>query len=134
MRAEIAAIFSTIRALCTRLPVRTPRQLTMARIASTATATGPGGRATPRDFLEIGGEGHRHRGHASRLDDEQEHPAIEKRHSRVVGLAQVCVLPADLRHAARELGVDERPGERDQPPSAHAPRIRAGVVTWRATT
>ena len=43
----MAAIFSTISALCTLLPARTPRQLIAVSATSTPAATAPSGMASP---------------------------------------------------------------------------------------
>ena len=73
-----------------------------------------------RQLEKIAGKGHRHRRHPAGLDDEQQHPAVNKRHRRMQRLAQIGVLPTDDWQSRRQLCVNESAGERNQ--SAHDPR------------
>ena len=68
-----------------------------------------------RQLEKIAGKGHRHGRHPASLDDEQQHPAVNKCHRRMQRLSQISVLPAHDRQPRRQLGVNESARERDQP-------------------
>ncbi len=111
--AATARIFRTIKRLCTLLPARTPRQLTTVSSSERERGRDPVGQGRAGQLREVAREGDGDRRHPSRLHDEQQRPAVEERDRRVEGFAQVRVLPADLRAARGQLGVDERARERD---------------------
>jgi len=49
-------------------------------------------------------------------------------------LAEVGVLPSHLGEHGRQLGEDERPKERQDPPAAQTATMRKGVWTFCAVT
>ena len=108
------AILSTISALWTLLPARTPKQL----IAVSSSERRAGDRAVGQrqagQLEEIAREGDRDRGHPARLDDEQQRPAVEEGRHRPPGVAQIGILAADLGPARGKLGIDEGAGDRDR--------------------
>ncbi len=76
----------------------------------------PGGRGDRREqHPQKPGEAHGHGGDGSRLDHQEQRPAVEEPPERRVGLAQVDVLAARLRHHRRQLAVGESGGDRQQP-------------------
>ena len=64
---------------------------------------------------EVAGEGDGHRRHAAGLGDQQENPAIDEGHDRMVGLAEVDILPAGARETGGEFRPDEGAGEGEGP-------------------
>ncbi len=71
---------------------------------------------------QIARESHDDRGDRSRLNDEEQRPAVEKSPQRRIRFAQVNVLAARLRHHRRKFAVGERRGERHE--SGDDPRER----------
>ena len=104
----IAPIFSSISTLCTRLPAFTPRQFTTVSNVMVATATNFSGNRPARQFQKVARERYRDRRHAAGLNHQQQHPSVQKSGQRMKRVAQVCILPAHIRHARRQLGIDER--------------------------
>jgi len=67
-----------------------------------------------REFEEVAGEGDRDGGHAPGLDDEKQHPTIEKCDARMEGFAKVSVLAADYGQARGEFRVNEAAEKSDE--------------------
>src|ERR1051326_4299564 len=63
---------------------------------------------------EISRETHRYRRDRSRLNDEEESPAVEKSPHRRESFAQIDVLTTGLRHHRRQLAVTERADNSEQ--------------------
>jgi len=74
--------------------------------------------ANVRQIQKVSREGHRDRGHPSALNNQQQSPSVDKSGNRVKRLANVCVLPADLRPQRRKLGIDKGSRKRDQSPDS----------------
>ncbi len=128
-----APILSAVRAFCAVAPARRPRWLTAVsrRIAAAAVicpavrrqleseqvARGEqvAGAERGEERAEVLGEPDRERRDPPRHDDQEARPAVEEPGQRPVGLAQVDVDPAGPRVHRAELGVGERPREREQP-------------------
>jgi hypothetical protein len=69
---------------------------------------------------EVLGQHHRDGSHGSRLDQEQQRPALQEGDERMEGVAKVGILPAHARHDRRQLGEHEGAGQGDQ--AARRPR------------
>ena len=86
---------------------------------------------------EVPGEGDRYGRHTSGLDDEQQHPSVEKCDRGMIGLAQVSVLTAHFRQrgcqfspykgAAHSNDPAKNPGRQDQCGSMHLLRDDVGI-------
>ena len=117
------------------LPDRTPKQLISVSSASAATATTPSGQRQCGQLVEIAREGDRDRRHAARLDDQQQRPAVEEGWRLAVGVAQIGILAADLRAAARQARRKPAPQPARSGRRAARPRRSVrGVSTCRATS
>ena len=112
--ATIAPAFSSISSVCTLLPARTPKQLIAVSPSSAAAAIEAiaGGQAA--DLSKISRERDRNGGHPAGLRHQQQHPAVEKRDRRMVGLAQVEILASSAGQPRGEFRPDERAEQREQ--------------------
>ncbi len=66
------------------------------------------------EFQKIAREGHCYRCHPAGLDNQKQHPSIEKRRQWMVHITQVGILAAHLRHAVRQLSPYKSAGERNE--------------------
>ena len=82
-------------------------------------------------------ESDRYRSHPAGLRHQEKDPSVDECDRRMVGLAQIKILPARARQAGGELGPDERaeqgkssahePHSQDQEWSVHAKRNHVGI-------
>jgi hypothetical protein len=136
-RAAIAPDFSSIMALCTLLPARTPRQLMAVSPSSAAAAMARFAGFEARNLAIVFGEGDGYGGHPAGLGDQQQHPSINERHAGMVGFAQVEYWPpesgrrvassAQMKRAGHGQCAADQPDAQNQERRVHLLRDHIGI-------
>ena len=82
------------------------------------------------DLLSVSRKRHGDRRHAACLHDQQQRPAIQKRHGRMIGIPQIRILSAKIRPEHCQLGINKRTCQRSkatQYPRAQDQRVRVNL-------
>ncbi len=90
----MAADFNSISALCTLLPQRTPQAVDYGQRHQRGGGDRSVAPPAARNFAEVSRERYGDRGHPTRLRHQEEHPSINERHRRVIGHAEVKIVPS----------------------------------------
>lgn len=100
-------------------------------------------RVHPGKLDKVAREGDRYSRHASSLDDEQQHPSIQKCNRWMIGLAQVSVLAADFGQRGRQFSpykgaahsnhAADNPGSQDQRWGMHLLRYYVRIYEYAGT-
>jgi len=135
--AAIAAIFNNMRALCTLLPERAPKQLMPVNASSAAAAMALVATYSSKR-AKIRRENHGDCGHPASLRNQKQSPSIHERNGRIVRLAEIDVLAAcrtgQTRRqfspdecAAHRKRTAEHPDPENQERRVHAMRNLGGI-------
>ena len=111
--AEIATIFITMSVLCVRPPAFTPRQLMSVKMARAAVATTQSRTVQTGQVQKVAGEGDGYGRHTTGIDDQQQHPAVEKCDRWMIGFAEVSILTADGGERGRQFSPNESAAHSD---------------------